>query len=265
MILDVVVDIGNTRIKWGLRDPAVARIAHTVSLPDDPDAWSLQRLAWKREGLLPADRPAVWVLASVQPQRCDRLRLWLASQGEGVEEIRCAAQLPLTVALEHPDRAGIDRLLNAVAAKEVLRRGEPAILVDAGSAVTVDWLDSEHAFRGGSIFPGLRLMTEALHQYTALLPLVSVPLPVPDLPGTSTTTAMQAGVFWAVVGGIDRIAQRLSRLTTEDPRLFLTGGDAGFLCRALGASGEEPLTALPHSLWPEQTLEGIRYAAELLP
>jgi type III pantothenate kinase len=264
MMADVVVDIGNTRIKWGLCDQSAARIARTVSLPDDPDAWAVQRSAWRSEGMLPSDRPARWVLASVQPQRCERLHQWLTAQGEHVEPLHFAAQLPLTVALEHPDRAGIDRLLNGVAAKGILRGGEPAILVDAGSAVTVDWLDGKHAFCGGAIFPGLRLMAEALHQYTALLPLVRVPLPVPELPGTSTTAAMQAGVFWAVVGGIDRIARRLCRLTPGVPRLFLTGGDAGFLCDAL-AQMTEALTGLQPTLWPEQTLEGIRRAAELLP
>jgi type III pantothenate kinase len=265
MIVDVAVDIGNTRIKWGLCDRSAPRIVHTVSLADDPDAWAAQRFAWQRERLLAADRPAVWVLASVQPHRCERLRLWLAAQGERVEQLQAAAQLPLTVALERPDHVGIDRLLNGVAARGVLRPGEPSILVDAGSAVTVDWLDREHTFCGGAIFPGLRLMAEALHQYTALLPLVRVPLPVPELPATTTTMAMQAGIFWTVVGGIDRVSRQLCRLTPDLPRLFLTGGDAPFLAAALAEMGEEPLTLLRPVLWPEQTLEGIRRAAELLP
>ena len=55
----------------------------------------------------------------------------------------------------------IDRLLNAVSASRVLPPGRGGVLIDAGSAVTVDWLDEEHVFRGGSIFPGLDLMAEA--------------------------------------------------------------------------------------------------------
>jgi type III pantothenate kinase len=265
MIVDVAVDIGNTRIKWGLCDRERSRLAQVASISDDAEAWAAQRSAWLGARLLPRDRQVVWVLASVQPQRCERLRLWLLEQGDQVETIHAARQLPLQVALEHPDWAGIDRLLNGVSAVGVLHLGEPAILVDAGSAVTVDWLDQHHAFRGGAIFPGLRLMAEALHQYTALLPLVSVPLPVPELPGKATTPAMQAGVFWAVVGGIDRIARQLQRRSAAVPRLFFTGGDAGFLSAALAQSGDEPLTALPATLWPEQTLDGIRRAAEMLP
>jgi type III pantothenate kinase len=205
------------------------------------------------------------VLASVQPQRCEQLRHWLEGQGDRVEQLHYARQLPLAVGVEKPDHVGIDRLLDAVAALRVLAPGEPAVLVDAGSAVTVDWLDEAHAFRGGAIFPGLRLMAEALHQYTALLPLVTIPLPVPELPGPATVPAMQAGIFWAVVGGIDRTVRRLRRLTTNPPKLFVTGGDGVFLLEALARHDGEALTSLEPISWPEQTLQGILYAAEALP
>lgn len=263
MKADVAVDIGNSRIKWGLRPADGRRIGAVIALPDDPAAWQTQLAAWRGQGLLP--QPASWVLTSVVPQRADRLRLWLQGQGERVAQLKLAAQLPLTVALERPDYVGIDRLLNAVVACKVLPASQPAVLVDAGSAVTVDWLDEAHAFRGGAIFPGLRLMAEALHQYTALLPLVSVALPVPEMPGPDTLSAMQVGIFWAVVGGIDRLVRRLRRLARAEPRLFFTGGDACLLLEALGRHGDEKLTALEPTLWPEQTLEGVLLAAEALP
>jgi type III pantothenate kinase len=259
---DVVVDVGNTRIKWGLRDPAAPRILRTASLPDDPATWLTQRDEWHRAALLPAH--ASWVVASVQPHRAERLRRWVEGQGDRVEQLEFASQLPLAVGLEKPDHVGIDRLLNAVVAKPLLAPGQPAILVDAGSAVTVDWLDETHTFRGGAIFPGLRLMAEALHRYTALLPRVTVSVPVPEMPGPATIPAMQAGVFWAVVGGIDRAARRLCRLTAAEPKLFLTGGDGTFLLDALRPHGE-PLSCLEPTLWPEQTLEGILHSAEALP
>jgi type III pantothenate kinase len=265
MRVDVAVDVGNTRIKWGVKDQASSRILQIASLPEDPDAWQTQRQSWLAKGLVPAQGQAAWVLASVQPHRCERLRTWLEDQGDHVEQLCSARQLPLAVALEHPDRAGIDRLLNAVAAARVLPAGTPAILVDVGSAVTVDWLDATHTFRGGAIFPGLRLMAQALHQYTALLPQVDLSLPVPELPGQSTIPAMQAGVFWAVVGGIDRAADRLRRRAANDPRLFVTGGDAGFIVEALSRMEHAALSALTITLWPEQTLEGIRISAEALP
>src|SRR5208337_4414777 len=97
----------------------------------------------------------------------DRLRAWIATRGDECFHLRYAAQLPLRIDLEEPDKVGIDRLLNAVAVARTAPPGRGSVLIDAGSAVTVDWLDENHAYCGGSIFPGLDLMAEALHRYTA--------------------------------------------------------------------------------------------------
>jgi len=260
----VVADVGNSRIKWGLRAPGEARVLRTASLPDDPAAWEAQLGRWRAEPpLAGAEGPLTWVLASVQPRRSDRLRAWLEARGHRVEVLARAAQLPLEVALEKPDHVGIDRLLDAVAAKRVLPAGQGAVLVDAGSAVTVDWLDEGHAFRGGAIFPGVRLMAEALHNYTALLPLVEVRDPVPELPGASTAAAMQAGIFVAVLGGVREAVRRYAEKAGTPPQVFLTGGDAGLLLKGLGPDGPGPWAGAVH--WPNQTLEGIVYSAEALP
>src|SRR5262249_13158725 len=152
--------------------------------------------------------PLTWALASVRPQSSERLRAWLEARGERVEVLSFARQLPLEVAVPIPDHVGIDRLLDAGAAKTVLPAGTGAVLIDAGSAVTVDWLDESHTFRGGTIFPGIRLMAEALHSYTAFLPLVTVRHPVPALPCDATTPAMQTGIFLAVAGGIAEAVRR---------------------------------------------------------
>src|SRR5207248_764001 len=155
-----------------------------------------------------------------------------------------------------PDSVGIDRLLNAVAAARRVRPGTAAVLVDAGSAVTVDWLDGSGAFAGGAIFPGLRLMTQALHDYTALLPLVKIERANPPVPATSTRVAIETGVFWAVAGGIEALVARLAAGFSGTTEVFLTGGDAPLLAKALNPNVQ---------LWPHMTLEGIRIAAEALP
>jgi type III pantothenate kinase len=198
------------------------------------------------------------VLASVRPRRCERLESWLKVRGHQVRILRHAAEIPLVCQVVAPDRVGIDRLLDGVAAKRRLRPGEPAVLVDAGSAVTVDWLDEAHTFSGGTIFPGLGLMAHALHDHTALLPLVSIPTPVPDVPAPDTIPAMQAGIFHAVVGGIERITRLLAARAAVPPRVFVTGGDGRQLTAALKET-------TPCTLWPWQTLEGILASAEALP
>ena len=89
--------------------------------------------------------------------------------------LQYAGELPLRVELEKPDHVGIDRLLDAVAVNSRRAPGVPAVIIDAGSAVTVDLVDGAGAFRGGAILPGLRLMAKSLHDYTALLPLIELP------------------------------------------------------------------------------------------
>jgi type III pantothenate kinase len=258
MTPDVVVDVGNTRVKWGL--VAGREVARMASLPEDPEAWAREAAAW------PLPRPATWVLASVRPSRSERLAAWVAARGDRVVRLERAAQLPLRVGLESPDRAGIDRLLNGVAALRHLERGRGAVLISAGSAVTADWLDGEHTFQGGAIYPGLDLMAQALHQYTALLPLVQVLHPVPPPPGGDTLDAMRAGIFLAVSGGIREAVRIYAGRADRPPRVFFTGGQAPLLARAMGLlDGDRPPPWQDFLLWPEQTLVGVLDSAEALP
>jgi type III pantothenate kinase len=244
----VVVDIGNTRIKWGRCTPA--GIAATVSLPPaDPGAWLRQLREW---GLPPR---SAWVLTSVQPARCAELAKWLAQQDQAVTLIDEARLLPLRVELEKPDHVGIDRLLDAVAVNQRRPAGVGAVIVDAGSAITVDWVDENGAFQGGAILPGMRLMSEALHLYTALLPRVPVPQKIPPLPGKATPAAIEVGIYWAAAGGIRGLIDAYRAQADREPVVFLTGGDTEFLAPAL--PGATP--------WPGMTLEGIRLSALALP
>jgi type III pantothenate kinase len=236
----VVVDVGNSRIKWG-RSGADGIVMASLP-PDDPGAWQAQAVAW---GLT---SPCHWMLAGVHPARRDALASWLRGQGHAVGIIASYQDVPIKIALDHPEGVGLDRLLNAAASNT--RRGpdEAAIIVDAGSAVTVDWVDPTGAFCGGAIFPGLRLMALALHDYTAQLPVVEVRQPV-EPPGTSTVAAIEVGILHAWAGGVEKLVAKLRG--REKSRVYLTGGDAGLLAKAVTFEGQ---------LWPEMTLHGIRLA-----
>jgi type III pantothenate kinase len=250
MKVDVVVDVGNTRIKWGRcgEDRVLAR----VSLPPDgPRAWAAQATEWD----LPI--PLCWAVSGVHPERRDRFVEWLRQRGDMVIVLDNGDQLPISVKVEKPQAVGIDRLLDAVAARFLGGRADAIVVIDAGTAVTVDLLTSDGAFVGGAIFPGLRLMAGVLHEHTALLPLIDITHPNPALPGKDTAAAIRAGVYWAVVGGIKAlIRQLLGQVDSRRGKVFITGGDAGLLLPVLDPSVE---------YWPTLTLEGIRIAAEALP
>src|SRR5579859_2980107 len=137
----VVADVGNSFIKWG-RCAGGAVVEKAYLSADDFDAWQQQRQSWK---LSEATR---WAVAGVHPERRDALVKWLRRAGDEVLVLDLAEQLPLKVLVEMPDHVGIDRLLDAVAANALRRPGAAAIVIDAGSAVTVDWIDSDGAFCG---------------------------------------------------------------------------------------------------------------------
>lgn len=249
--MHLVTDVGNTRMKWGWCGPG--GIVQTAALaPDDPDAWRNQISHWHIEA------PQSWTIAGSHPARRDQFADWLRQRGDTVQVLTRHTEIPLVVKVPRADRVGHDRLLNALAAKALVPAGVPAVIVSIGSAVTVDLLDDSGAFAGGAIYPGMRLMAQALHEHTAVLPLVAIPALAPPVPGTDTEAAMQAGIFWAVAGGIAALVKALCLVApSADPmRVLVTGGDAPRLefCDFLERSQYRV------EFVPRLTLEGIRLA-----
>jgi type III pantothenate kinase len=238
---DVVVDVGNSRVKWGRCEEE--RVAEMASLPrDDEAAWESRKNDWKIVS------GASWALSGVAPAQGARLQGWLNRQGFATKVLDNYRRLPLQVLVDEPDKVGLDRLLNAVAVNAVRPSDRGAIIVDAGTAVTVDYIDKGGRFRGGVIFPGYRLMAKALHEHTALLPQVEI-TDLVDAPATNTSAAIQSGIYHAVAGGIGLVASRLQGEPAA--AVFVTGGDAALVPR-LADGGR---------VWPEMTLEGIRLSA----
>ena len=239
----IVADVGNSRMKWGRCSHH--QVDEVVHLP------LLDEAAWQQQATIWAAPLRTWILSGSNPPRQYALRSWLEAQGEKVRVIDRYQQLPIEVAVEKPEQVGLDRLFDALAVvhRHTREKALPAIVIDAGSAVTVDLVDERGAFRGGAILPGLRLQSQALHQYTAQLPLVDLRRPFPPTPGTSTLTAIRSGIFASLVGGVQWLCQQYRPIVAEEPKLFVTGGDAELLLPAL-------LGTAIH--WPDMTLDGLR-------
>jgi len=250
----VAVDVGNSRVKLGLFTTVDGQPlplpAHTLDI--GPDAGELDRIGpW----LSPCDvTSSDWWIGSVQREVAGRLVGWLRGHGAKRITMIASGDLPLTVSLPRPDRVGIDRLLAAVAANRLRAAVEPVIVVDLGTAITVDLVSAEGAFLGGAILPGIATSARAMHEFTDLLPLVEMwklGEPPPPL-GTATAEAMKAGLYWGAVGGVRELVARLSAGLDSRPRLFLTGGAAPSVARLLADNAEY----VPHL-----TLSGIALAA----
>lgn len=242
----IVVDVGNSRMKWGRCNlQKVEEVAH-VPL-EHVESWERQFATWNHA-------PRRWVLSGSNPPLQSQLQAWLEKRHERVRVIDRHQQIPIVVAVEKPEQVGLDRLFDAVAVVHRHQREKaiPAILIDAGSAVTVDLVDDRGAFRGGAILPGVRLQSQALHEYTAKLPRVDLRRPLPPVPGTSTLTAIRSGIYASLVGGIHWLCQQYRPIVAEAPRIFITGGDAELLRPALPDHA---------TLCPDMTLEGLRVAS----
>jgi type III pantothenate kinase len=249
---DVVVDIGNSRMKWGRC--AGGAVAEMVSLAlDDASAWQEQLARW---GLAP---PHAWVIASVNPAVAYRFEDWLIDRGERVLNLDVHRDVPVGYAVDAPEQVGIDRVLSALAA-HCLAHPHPAVVVSVGTAVTIDLIDAKGVFQGGVIFPGPRLMAQSLNDHTAKLPLVDAgSLPTVVAPGKNTNDAILAGIRAAVVGAAVLLVNHYAD-QAEAPWVFVTGGAAGDLSRFHFGKRFKGTRFVP-----TLTLEGIRIVAEALP
>jgi type III pantothenate kinase len=247
---DVVVDIGNSRVKWGKCAPTVAQ-GGWVSLPHgDMTAWEDQAAQWQ----IPPG--AWWAVSGVNPAQVELFAKWVRSMDGTVVVFNTPSQLPIKLAVDQPDAVGIDRVFGAIAARSMVPPNTPAVTVDVGTAVTVNLIDPDGVFQGGAIFPGPTLMARALHEHTAKLPLVDVSATRSPPPCKNTADAIRTGIFLAVGGGIGQVTNIYAQDDGEKPHLFLTGGGAGLLA----GSGFPWVGRIEHV--PALNLEGIRLVAE---
>ncbi|MBI3837281.1 MAG: type III pantothenate kinase [Planctomycetia bacterium] len=248
----VAVDVGNCRIKLGdFEHPLAEPLPHPVrALAIDLD-WAEGDF----DGWLPHD-PAkyTWSIASVNRPAAKRLVQWLQARKVPRIQLLTDADLPLEIDLPRSDLVGLDRLANAVAANRLRSENQPAIIIDIGSAITVDLIAQNGAFVGGAILPGLGMSARALHELTDLLPLVDV-TERPEPLGKSTLAAINSGLFWGTVGAVREVMVRLAEGPTE-VQVFLTGGGAPLFAVVLGEVSPGPIEFVPHL-----TLAGIALTA----
>jgi type III pantothenate kinase len=244
----VAVSVGNSRTAIALFEGADASLQPS----------SIQHLAnAEREGIVAAVGEA-WARIADQPDSCvavasvstpvslpllDRLR---GSIGDAVQELGEEIGVPIGTQLDPESVPGIDRLLNAAAAWSILRSA--CVIVDAGTAVTVDFVDGAGTFQGGAIAPGARMQLQALHEGTSALPAVELAAPDEEAFAKNTRDAMLQGVVHGIRGLVWRLVERYAEHYGAFPTVIATGGDAALLFER---------DELIDRLVPELTLMGI--------
>ena len=154
---------------------------------------------------------------------------------------------------DDPGSVGADRIVNAVAAGR--HYGFPAIIVDIGTATTVEAVDGDGCYLGGAILTGLYVSLDALVSRTAKLPSVDLEEGPPRVIATNTPDSIRSGFIYGYAGALDALIRRSREELGEDgTRVIATGGPAGVIvphCREI------------EEFDPDLTLKGLRILYEM--
>ena len=251
----LAIAVGNTRTRVGAikgRECVKARSLRT----DEPDTIATFAHELFEEFDFPGDEPVILV-STVSQKGADAVESSLRSKfAWPCYRFGRDLQIPIRHALTESGEktVGQDRLLCAIGAFQAVKQA--CIVVDMGTAITVDFVDGEGVFHGGAIMPGVSMMLSALHTGTAHLPKLTYEKldPASNQPGRQTDAAMQLGVSACVRGGIRYLAERYAMFYEGYPQIIATGGDMGVL------EDDE----LIESFVPDLQLHGIKRACEML-
>jgi type III pantothenate kinase len=165
--------------------------------------------------------------------------------------VEAGVKTGIRIDMDNPREVGPDRIVNAVAAHQLY--GGPIIVIDMGTATTMDVVSKDGRYIGGAIAPGIIISTEALFTRTAVLPRIELALPKKAI-GRNTVAAMQSGVVFGYIGLIEGIVSRIQAELDERAKVVAAGGLAGMI---VGASN------VINIVNPDLTLIGLRMIYEL--
>lgn len=172
---------------------------------------------------------AVVLMSSVNPAAAQSMEALVEKHlHRPVQRVERDYPIPIGRQLDPEAIVGEDRLLDAAAAYDVLKQA--CVVIDAGTAITVDLVDGQGTFHGGAIAPGAQLMLDSLHNRTALLPEVEFGKPAEPI-GHNTMEAMRVGAFYGLRGIVRELVERFAEQIGAFPLVIATGGDSDLLFR----------------------------------
>jgi type III pantothenate kinase len=240
----LLFDIGNTHTHVGLADDR--RVLKQTDIPTltwfGGGATALVKKFAGKKNITGA------ILCSVVPRATPFVRRTVrAAWHQDTLELNAKTVRGVGIDYPKPSSIGPDRLANAVAARR--RFGAPVVVVDFGTAVTFDVVNSNGDYIGGIIAPGLAAMTDYLHEKTALLPKIKI-REIKSVVGKSTEEAMLVGAVHGYRGLVRELIAELKReLGAKNLPVVATGGYATLI-----AAGLPEISAVA----PDLTLEGLR-------
>lgn len=217
--MNLLIDIGNSRTKAAVYEAGRCLATAECERPDG--AWF--------DGLLARYAVQRAILSSTRGA-ADEVWQLLAARVPQAVRFTPATRVPIAIDYATPETLGRDRVAAAVGAT-VLYPGRDVLIVDFGTALTIDWVTADGTFRGGTISPGLTCRFSALHDYTASLPLCE-PTESEVWPPRSTREAIEQGVMQSVACEIEGRMARL-RAKNDDFCVIFTGGEAKYFAKRI--------------------------------
>ena len=242
----LLIDAGNTRVKW-----ALTASDHPVPVWEAQGSVMHDALAGLASGLKTQDIGAVWISNVAGDVMAKRLTQMLAALGLAGNALHWFASLPACGGVRNgyrePAQLGCDRFAALIGARHH-HPDRDLLVVNAGTATTVDALTADGHFTGGMILPGLGTMASSLALNTAQLPPVS-DLHLEQTMADNTRQAIISGCISAQVGAI---ARAFAQHPGQSPLCLISGGAASFI---------SPHLTLQHELVPNLVLAGLHVAA----
>ncbi|MBA3054288.1 MAG: type III pantothenate kinase [Sphingomonadales bacterium] len=252
----LAIDLGNTNVVFALFEGREIRARWRIATDprrtgDEYAVWLSQLLTL--EGL---ERSAIdrIIVATVVPRALHNIKV-LADKYFNVEPLIAgegAADYAMDIDVDQPKSLGADRAVNAVAAHA--KYPGDLIIVDFGTATTVDAIDFNGAYKGGVIAPGINLSLDALVGNTAKLPRIAIEAPKSaSVIGTNTEDQMLIGVFWGYVAMMEGLISRMKAEIGRPAKVIATGGLAVLF---------DKHTEIFDAVDADLTLEGLAILAE---
>ena len=231
----LALDVGNSNTVIGLFDlsiPTEPRVVAdwriTTPYKQTPDEVGLLfQTLFTTRGLKTEDVTGIAISSVVPPLDPTLRRLCETTFHTRPLFIEPGVKTGVPVLTDNPAEAGADRIVNCVAAFDLL--GGPAIVVDMGTATTFDVVSKKGEFLGGAIAPGLGISAEALFARAARLTRVEIKKP-PKIIGTNTTDNIQIGLYYGYIGLVDGILERMLAELGPETKTVATGGLSKLIC-----------------------------------
>jgi type III pantothenate kinase len=247
----LAIDAGNTNLVFALVESGEIKARWRIATDprrtaDEYAVWLHQLL--ELEGYAKGDVAAV-IIGTVVPRALHNLEV-LASKYFHVEPViagQGAAAWPLELDVDEPHNVGADRALNAIAAHA--KHPGDLIVIDFGTATTFDVVDSNGAYKGGIIAPGINLSLDALVNAAAKLPRIAIEVPdTTSVIGRTTGGQMLIGIYWGYVAMIEGLAERMKREVGRPATVIATGGLADLF---------DQHTVVFDAIEPDLTIQGL--------